>query len=359
MAEEKYYLSASAFFNFILSSRNKNAKIKQPDVLLKLLSIYMVRDYNGTGYARESISTIISNFKKGTDLPRDLSKFCDTAIRENFFSDIQSKKPCSLEMMKDFVEKIIDSDRYLDLVKSLLRLIERDKKITEEEAFYLFEIKQYVNKETFCQFTYYNIESFLLSIWLYIIRYRYKSVDNNTVSYIDGDYNIRSYVQLKRDVKVCRYDDRNKELLEEYGKFKVATPTKTMAFDSIKDYKVEEDPSPDEDLMLEFRDDYNKILKFIIDLDLDAVSFEFFIRFDFYQFSNRISELKNKWDDKISSFVDKEDRELAGNIIDELDVFVSSVKDSDKRSLRISKNKINRYYSDLPTGVTFDNLYNT
>lgn len=358
MSEAKYFLSASVFFQFILSSLISEVKIKQSDVLLKLLGIYRVSDYDGSDYDKQSITVYTSKLKNGNYLPSKFSRFNDPIIRDKFFLDIQGEKPVSLEMMKEFVKKFIESDYHLDIVKSFLLYIERDQKITEEEAFYLFEIRQYVNKETFCQLDRYNIESFLLSIWLYVIRYRYESIDISSVSYVDGNSDIRSYHKLKRDIKVCKFDDRNKDLLEEYGKLKKVTPEDLKLFNPVEEYRVRDYPSPDEDPIWEFRNDYDKILQFIKDLNLDSTLFEDFIIYDFYQFSNRISELKNKWDDKISGFKNKKDSELAINIIDELDVFVSIVKDTDKRSILLSKNKLSRYYSDLDSGFTFNNLHN-
>jgi hypothetical protein len=295
--------------------------------------------------------------------------------------------------MKGFVNDIIDSKQYMDLVKCMLMFIENDADITEEDKFYLFEVKTFVSKKDFCSLNNYYIDSFLLSVWYYLIGKHSEDTNKNAFTkYFKKNYALRTINTREREIKVFRYSENNTELADEYRKLKQNTDAvekKSDKADKNSDIKHEEkilnvnihkentlnlntiylvqngqfnsSADSDFDRLRDFRDDYNKVLEFINELDLNSAWFKDFIRFDFQAFELKVNTLAKKWDNG-NRFTEIQNEELTDSIKQELKNYVDIIKISngaDPSALIPIKNRLAGYYRKLNYGVfTFDNLNN-
>ena len=288
-----------------------------------------------------------------------------------FKDDIKSDHPLSLTIMKDFVDKIIDQEQYTDLVKCILMFIDNDDTIKDEDDFYLFEIKTFVHKKDFCSLKNYYIDSFLLSVWYYLVEHCNAYTNKNAfLHYFEKNDALRSINNIKREINVDRYSENNRELADEYSKLKQnadAVEKKSDKADKNSDIKHKENvlnvntkylvqndkfnssADSDFDRLCDFRDDYNKMLEFIMELDFNNVRFKDFLRYSFHEFELKVYALAQKWDFG-NRFIVVKNEELTDSIKQELKNYVDIINISngaDTTALIPIKNRLSSYYRKL------------
>lgn len=357
--------TTNVFFNLIISS--KKDKVDQGQILDRLSRVFKLQDKK-TDYTEETFKTYSTRFRQGKDPLIKFFGFGEPTRHEKFMKDIEKDQPISLALMKSLVDETIDTEQYNGLVECMLSFIKDDDTIKDEDEFYLFEIKTFVCKEVFCSFIYYNIDSFLLSVWMYLIQGRYKYTNKKSFhEYFEPKDSLRSINKLERPVNVCRYFDYNEKLAKEYSRFKKKENklSGNITFFEENDH-TDQSLTHDFDLLCGFRKDYNKILEFIIDLDLDNARFGDFISYDFLEFREKVRTLNKKWDDKKRYnpryFKGTNNEELIDDIKRELKNYFETIDmlSGDARGALIEKkNQIADYHCKLNFGVpTFDNLNN-
>lgn len=375
---KQLFFTTNIFFNFIITY--KKSKTKQSYILEFLSRVYKLADQK-LACTEGTLSTNATNLKKGNDPLTHFFGFDSSIDKHNFEDDIISNKPKSLDIMKKLVDEIIDPTQYKELVNLMLRFIELDTTIEDEDEFYLFEIRTYVSKTVFCSLNNYNIESFLLSVWNYLIIKRYDQINNHSFEF-SRNKACGSENKNDRSINVYRYSENNKALNDEYSNFmkKEAIDEKEGELES-KENKLsgsmtyfEEDEqsyrSSDNDfnLLHDFRNDYNKLLEFIMTLDFCSAKLKHFLRFDFRDFQHRVQNLKTKWDKAVYDLTETKNQELINNIKLELLNYVDiiglrmkkdGIDDFDPEGLISIRNRVENYYHQLNYNViTLDNLNN-
>lgn len=164
----------SAYYN-----RNKKESLSEQETFRRLISIYHIAEFSSCS----SLKTYTSQFKSCTNSLESFALFSDSDVKREFDSDVRSADSSALTMMSDFVQEFIDTEKYIQLVRCLLDMIENDSTIAPNTPFYILENTESVTKAEINNMQVFMIEPFLLGIWHYIIMNRSDSNEKGASTY--------------------------------------------------------------------------------------------------------------------------------------------------------------------------------
>ena len=168
------YLCGGTFLAQILRARKSSE-----------LSAYYNRNKKESLSEQEtsSLKTYTSQFKSCTNSLESFALFSDSDVKREFDSDVRSADSSALTMMSDFVQEFIDTEKYIQLVRCLLDMIENDSTIAPNTPLYILENTESVTKAEINNMQVFMIEPFLLGIWHYIIMNRSGSNEKGASTY--------------------------------------------------------------------------------------------------------------------------------------------------------------------------------
>ena len=164
----------SAYYN-----RNKKESLSEQETFRRLISIYHIAEFSSCS----SLKTYTSQFKSCTNSLESFALFSDSDVKREFDSDVRSADSSALTMMSDFVQEFIDTEKYIQLVRCLLDMIENDSTIAPNTPLYILENTESVTKAEINNMQVFMIEPFLLGIWHYIIMNRSDSNEKGASTY--------------------------------------------------------------------------------------------------------------------------------------------------------------------------------
>ena len=164
----------SAYYN-----KNKKESLSEQETFRRLISIYHMAEFSSCS----SLKTYTSQFKSCTNSLESFALFSDSDVKREFDSDVRSADSSALTMMSDFVREFIDTEKYIQLVRCLLDIIENDSTIAPNTPFYILENTESVTKAEINNMQVFMIEPFLLGIWHYIIMNRSGSNEKGASTY--------------------------------------------------------------------------------------------------------------------------------------------------------------------------------
>ena len=164
----------SAYYN-----RNKKESLSEQETFRRLISIYHIAEFSSCS----SLKTYTSQFKSCTNSLESFALFSDSDVKREFDSDVRSADSSALTMMSDFVQEFIDTEKYIQLVRCLLDMIENDSTIAPNTPLYILENTESVTKAEINNMQIFMIEPFLLGIWHYIIMNRSDSNEKGASTY--------------------------------------------------------------------------------------------------------------------------------------------------------------------------------
>lgn len=164
----------SAYYN-----RNKKESLSEQETFRRLISIYHITEFSSCS----SLKTYTSQFKSCTNSLESFALFSDSDVKREFDSDVRSADSSALTMMSDFVQEFIDTEKYIQLVRCLLDMIENDSTIAPNTPLYILENTESVTKAEINNMQVFMIEPFLLGIWHYIIMNRSGSNEKGASTY--------------------------------------------------------------------------------------------------------------------------------------------------------------------------------
>ena len=164
----------SAYYN-----RNKKESLSEQETFRRLISIYHMAEFSSCS----SLKTYTSQFKSCTNSLESFALFSDSDVKREFDSDVRSADSSALTMMSDFVQEFIDTEKYIQLVRCLLDMIENDSTIAPNTPLYILENTESVTKAEINNMQVFMIEPFLLGIWHYIIMNRSDSNEKGASTY--------------------------------------------------------------------------------------------------------------------------------------------------------------------------------
>lgn len=184
------YLCGGTFFVQILRARKdlttsiehtngKKEALSESETFRRLISIYHLSDFDGG----TSLKTYTNTYKTCKDSLVNYGKFADYDTRRAFDEDTKSDNSTALYMMKEFVEEFIKPEKYVQLVRSLLGMIEEDTGIQPDDEFFITGDAVPVEAGEICDLDCYYIEPFLLGVWYYIIMHRAKDNEKGEATY--------------------------------------------------------------------------------------------------------------------------------------------------------------------------------
>ena len=164
----------SAYYN-----KNKKESLSEQETFRRLISIYHIAEFSSCS----SLKTYTSQFKSCTNSLESFALFSDSDVKREFDSDVRSADSSALTMMSDFVQEFIDTEKYIQLVRCLLDMIENDSTIAPNTPLYILENTESVTKAEINNMQVFMIEPFLLGIWHYIIMNRSDSNEKGASTY--------------------------------------------------------------------------------------------------------------------------------------------------------------------------------
>ena len=164
----------SAYYN-----RNKKESLSEQETFRRLISIYHIAEFSSCS----SLKTYTSQFKSCTNSLESFALFSDSDVKREFDSDVRSADSSALTMMSDFVQEFIDTEKYIQLVRCLLDMIENDSTIAPNTPLYILENTESVTKAEINNMQIFMVEPFLLGIWHYIIMNRSDSNEKGASTY--------------------------------------------------------------------------------------------------------------------------------------------------------------------------------
>lgn len=164
----------SAYYN-----KNKKESLSEQETFRRLISIYHMAEFSSCS----SLKTYTSQFKSCTNSLESFALFSDSDVKREFDSDVRSADSSALTMMSDFVREFIDTEKYIQLVRCLLDIIENDSTIAPNTPFYILENTESVTKAEINNMQVFMIEPFLIGIWHYIIMNRSGSNEKGASTY--------------------------------------------------------------------------------------------------------------------------------------------------------------------------------
>ena len=160
-------------------NKNKKESLSEQETFRRLISIYHMAEFSSCS----SLKTYTSQFKSCTNSLESFALFSDSDVKREFDSDVRSADSSALTMMSDFVHKFIDTEKYIQLVRCLLDMIENDSTIAPNTPLYILENTESVTKAEINNMQVFMIEPFLLGIWHYIIMNRSDSNEKGASTY--------------------------------------------------------------------------------------------------------------------------------------------------------------------------------
>lgn len=157
----------------------KKESLSEQETFRRLISIFQLSDFLGG----TSLKTYTSQFKSCTNSLEAYTQFSDYDLRRQFDKDIKSTNSKALQMTSEFVQEFIDSDKYIQLIRSLLGLIDEDKKIDDNEGFFIDRTSIPTKKKDLKNIDTFYIEPFILGIWHYVIIHRYDKNEEGKATY--------------------------------------------------------------------------------------------------------------------------------------------------------------------------------
>ena len=160
-------------------NKNKKESLSEQETFRRLISIYHIAEFSSCS----SLKTYTSQFKSCTNSLESFALFSDSDVKREFDSDVRSADSSALTMMSDFVQEFIDTEKYIQLVRCLLDMIENDSTIAPNTPLYILENTESVTKAEINNMQVFMIEPFLLGIWHYIIMNRSDSNEKGASTY--------------------------------------------------------------------------------------------------------------------------------------------------------------------------------
>ena len=160
-------------------NKNKKESLSEQETFRRLISIYHMAEFSSCS----SLKTYTSQFKSCTNSLESFALFSDSDVKREFDSNVRSADSSALTMMSDFVHKFIDTEKYIQLVRCLLDMIENDSTIAPNTPFYILENTESVTKAEINNMQVFMVEPFLLGIWHYIIMNRSDSNEKGASTY--------------------------------------------------------------------------------------------------------------------------------------------------------------------------------
>ena len=160
-------------------NKNKKESLSEQETFRRLISIYHMAEFSSCS----SLKTYTSQFKSCTNSLESFALFSDSDVKREFDSDVRSADSSALTMMSDFVQEFIDTEKYIQLVRCLLDMIENDSTIAPNTPLYILENTESVTKAEINNMQVFMIEPFLLGIWHYIIMNRSDSNEKGASTY--------------------------------------------------------------------------------------------------------------------------------------------------------------------------------
>ena len=160
-------------------NKNKKESLSEQETFRRLISIYHMTEFSSCS----SLKTYTSQFKSCTNSLESFALFSDSDVKREFDSDVRSADSSALTMMSDFVQEFIDTEKYIQLVRCLLDMIENDSTIAPNTPLYILENTESVTKAEINNMQVFMIEPFLLGIWHYIIMNRSDSNEKGASTY--------------------------------------------------------------------------------------------------------------------------------------------------------------------------------
>ena len=175
------YLCGGTFFAQVVRAKissttpadhidGKKESLPEQEVFRRLISIYQLKDFGA--YAGGSLKTNASNFKSCKDTCESFALFSDNDMKRAFEEDVRSSKKVALAMMSKFVRDCIDPEKYVQLVRCLLDMIQSDAENLNDTIFFALSDAEPITGKELCVMDTIVIEPFLLGIWYFIIMQR-------------------------------------------------------------------------------------------------------------------------------------------------------------------------------------------
>ncbi len=230
------YLCGGTFLAQILRARPQLASatehtkcqkesLSEQETFRRLISIFQLSDFFGG----TSLKPYTSKFKSCSDSLEAYTQFSDYDLRRKFDEDIKSTNSKALQMTSEFVLEFIDPNKYVQLIRSLLGLIDEDKKIDADDEFFIDGTSHPTKKKELNSVDTFYIESFVLGVWHYVIMHRHDKNKNGAATYNSwypsrnkyigtvGESIIREDIDVKNiEANNMPFEDTNTEQKIEY-----------------------------------------------------------------------------------------------------------------------------------------------
>ncbi len=154
--------------------------LSEQETLRRLVSVFRLSDFAPAGGTLKTYTTYV---KKCTDSHESYFGFSDYDLRRSFDEDVRSDASKALYMMSGFVEEFIEPDKYEQLVRCLIGLINDDEDILPGDVLYIKEGGRSVAKSELLSEECYHIEAFLTGVWHYIIMNRHGDNEKGAETY--------------------------------------------------------------------------------------------------------------------------------------------------------------------------------
>ena len=155
--------------------------LPEQEVFRRLLSIYHLRNF--IGGEGKTLKTYASRFKSCADSLRSYTNFTDSDCRLAFNDDVRSERSVALSMMSDFVADAVVSQKWHQIVRSVLGLIVEDESILPDERFFIMKNFGWIRKCDIADTHHFYIEPILLGTWHYIIMNRAEDNEKGAETY--------------------------------------------------------------------------------------------------------------------------------------------------------------------------------
>lgn len=164
---------------FTEHTNGQKESLSEQETFRRLISIYQLSDFHGG----TSLKTYTSQYKNCSNSLAAYAQFSDNDLHRAFDEDVKSDNSIALRMTAKFVQEFLDPSLWLQLVRSLLDMIENDEDIPADDEFYITGDANAIKKNDIHSINHFYIEPFLLGLWHYIIMNRTDDNEKGAYTY--------------------------------------------------------------------------------------------------------------------------------------------------------------------------------
>lgn len=158
--------------------KGQKKSFSEPELFRRLISIYRLSPFEHKGQTLKSYTT---EFKKCKKSLTSFIQFNDAEKRAAFNKAIQKDPAQLLSKMAILVTDFIDEEKYDQLTRNLLGLIQEDSTIPQNEKFFI--CPKWVEKQSLTACTNIDLPSLFLGIWHFIVINRYDKNEQGADTY--------------------------------------------------------------------------------------------------------------------------------------------------------------------------------